>query len=298
MAQLKYAEYIKKLDFHDYGPGSYRQGVTMDSKFLGIDAQIEFGSFWSAGLMNMKTGMHKHDFDQFMFFFGADTNDMGELGAEIELILGEEKHLITTSTAVYAPKGFPHFPANIVRMNKRFLFLTISVAAQYSEIPVPDENPLQKPHVWIFTSKYRDRIVQPPFVRKGAWSYGPTNADDSGGHLGVVQSNIFDTMILCESLKKAPYRFGPEPEKPHAHTQPEFLVFMGADTADLSKLGGEVEIFLGKEMERHVITSPSAVLVPSGLPHCPVTVTRVDKPFILCDCRPYGTGRVSARSPG
>ena len=95
---------------------------------------------------------------------------------------------------------------------------------------------------------------------------------------------------LYESLKKAPYRFDPDPTKPHTHPQPEILFFLGVDTNDLSQLGGEVECSLGEEMEKHIITRPTAVVVPAGLPHNPLTITKVDKPFILLDCRPFGHG--------
>ncbi len=300
MAETKYGKYVKKLEFKDYGPGSYRQGTLLDSKTLGMDARIEFGSYWSAGKMGGKSsGIHSHDFNQMMFWFGGDTRDMGELGAEVQLSLGteQEKHMITTSSSVFVPKGMAHFPADIIRMDKRFLFLTVSCAADYQETPVvPDAK--EAGQVWMFFAKYRDNVAQAPFLRKGAWSYGPTNADDSGGHLAAIRSGLFETMIMCESIKKAPYRFGPNPEKPHVHSLPEVLLFMGSDMNDLNVLGGEMEFALGKEMEIHTISSPTAVIVPGKLVHCPLTITRVDKPFIICDVRPFGTDPiVNPRSP-
>jgi hypothetical protein len=300
MSEKKYGQYVKELVFKDYGPDSYRQGIIMDSQFLGMDAQIEFGTYWSAGKIGGKSaGPHTHDFDQLMFFFGADTRDMSELGAEVEFYMGPEpeKHMITSSTSVFIPKGFPHFPGNIARMEKRFICLTVSCAAKYQETPATLENkPEDVQPKFFFFDKYHDRVVQAPFLRKGAWSYGPTNMDDAGGALAAIKSNDIATMIMCESLKKAPYRFGPDPEKPHAHTQPEVLIFMGADTNDLSILGGEVEFALGKEQERHIINKPTAFVIPAKFAHCPVTITKVDKPFILCDCRPFGTGVPNAKS--
>jgi hypothetical protein len=95
---------------------------------------------------------------------------------------------------------------------------------------------------------------------------------------------------MCESLKKAPYRFGPYPDKPHAHPKPEILFFMSTDTSDLSNLGGEAELCLGKEMERHIINEPCAVVLPKGFLHLPLTITKIDRPFILTDVRPFGSG--------
>jgi len=295
MTATKYGHYVRKLSFKDDGPGFYRQVATLDTTTLGLDAIIEYGAYWAPGYMGQEPhGPHVHDFDQVMLWLGADTNDMGELGAEVELCLGEEgeKHMITTSTALAVPKGMPHFPANIIKMDKRFVFLTVSCAAEYKETALPiDKKALDKSPVMSFISKYRDNVINLSFTRKGAWSYGPKNRDDSGGSLSFIRARepIFDFLIMCESIKKAPYRFGPEPDKPHVHSKPEILIFMGTDLNDLTRLGAEAEICLGKEMERHVITAPTAVVIPGGLAHNPLVITKVDRPMILCDIRPFGS---------
>jgi hypothetical protein len=295
VAERKYGEYVKKLTFRDNGPGLYRQVTKMSGKSLGLDVHIEYGTYWAAGSMGKEPyGSHVHDFNQVMLWLGADMNDMGELGAEVELCLGEEaeKHMITTSTAVSVPKGLPHFPATITRMDKRFIFVAVSCAPECKEKPLPsNKKAFEKTPVMTWNAKYRDNIINLAFTRKGAWSYGPKNQDDSGGYLAFIRGKNpeFDFLIMYESLKKAPYRFGPEPDKPHAHPMPEILFFMGTDTDNLSELGGEVEIYLGKEMERQVITLPTAVVIPGKLPHCPLIVTRVDRPFVLMDVRPFGT---------
>ena len=167
-------------------------------------------------------------------------------------------------------------------------------ASECTETQVPaDEKALESAPVATWNAKHRDKIINLPFIRKGAWSYGPDNRDDSGGHLAFIRPNnpAFEFLIMCETLKKAPYRFGPDPDKPHAHPKPEILFFIGTDLNDLSQLGGEAEFYLGKqdEMERYVITEPTAVVVPDGLAHCPLVITRVDRPFYLTDVRPFGS---------
>jgi hypothetical protein len=93
-----------------------------------------------------------------------------------------------------------------------------------------------------------------------------------------------------ESMNKAPYRFGPVPDKPHVHPYTEFLLFMGADPYDLSDLGAECEMYMGKEMEKHVITTPSVAIQPKGVAHCPLIVTKQEKPWIFGVLRPWGHG--------
>jgi uncharacterized RmlC-like cupin family protein len=295
MAATKYGHYVKELSFDGESPGFFRQVTCLNSKSFGVDAVIEFGTYIAAGRMDGEPcGTHTHDFNQVMLFLGADTDDIGALGAEVELCLGAEgeKHMVTTSTAVSVPEGFPHFPANISRMEKRFIFMTVSCASEYSMSPVPSEDePLKNPPVMSFASKYRDRIINLSFTRKGAWTYGPTNPDDSGGHLAFIRGRDvdFDFLIMCESIKKAPYRFGPNPEKPHVHPRPEILFFIGTDTDDLTDLGGEVEISIGDDGEKHVFNKTTAVVLPGGVPHCPLTITGVERPFYLTDVRPYGS---------
>jgi hypothetical protein len=295
MVRTKYGQYIKKLVFRDDRPGYYRQVATLDGEALGLDAHIEYGAYWAAGSMGAAPySPHVHDFNQVMVWLGADPADMGELGAEVELCLGEEgeKHMITTSTAAAVPRGMPHFPANITRMDKRFVFMTVSCAPDYKErLLRPDKKIFEKTPVMMFNAKYRDSITNISFMRKGAWSYGPKNRDDSGGSLAFIRGreSMFDFLIMCESVKRAPYRFGPEPDKPHVHPRPEILFFMGTDLDDLGRLGAEVEICLGKEMERHLITAPTAVVIPGGLAHNPLVITKIDRPMMLIDVRPFGS---------
>jgi uncharacterized RmlC-like cupin family protein len=299
----KYSKYVKSLMFTDDGYGSLRQKTTMDSEFLGMDVIIEFGTLWSAGMVGKEPHIpHKHNFNQVLYWFSGNTSDMSDLGAEVEFFLGEEneKQMINCSTAVGIPAGMPHMPANVIKMDKRIILMTVSVTGKYEETPLPaKKEQFENQPLAGFGAKHRRQFIQVPFIRKGPWSYGQLNPDDSGGALGVINGKDtgFDFIIMCESLKKAPYRFGPIPDKPHVHKNPEILIFMGTDTNDITQLGGEAEIALGKEMELHKITKPTAVIVPGGLPHNPLTITKVDKPFILTDVRPYGMEPPSRTTP-
>jgi uncharacterized RmlC-like cupin family protein len=295
MAGEKYGKYVKELSFRNDLPGFYRQVTELSGAPFGLDFHVQYGVYQAPGYMGGKPYRpHKHDYNQVMFWLGADTGDMGDLGAEVELYLGEEgeKHMVTSTTAVAVPAGIPHFPANITRMDKRFIFMTVSCAPECREIALPagGEKDASQPAT-IFDAKYRENIINVAFIRKSAWHYGPKNPDDSGGSLAFIRGRDpkFDFLIMCESLKKAPYRFGPEPDKPHAHTKLEILFFIGTDLNDITQLGGEAEIYLGKEMERYVINKPTAVVIPGKVPHNPLVITRVDRPFILCDVRPLGT---------
>ena len=78
---------------------------------------------------------HAHDFDMYIIFLGFDADNMGDLGAEIEMCLGEEeeKHIITSPTCVYIPKGMKHCPLNFKRVDKPILFIHCTLASEYKK---------------------------------------------------------------------------------------------------------------------------------------------------------------------
>ncbi len=64
------------------------------------------------------------------------------------------------------------------------------------------------------------------------------------------------------------------------HPYNECLIFAGLDRRDIKKLHAEISVCLGEEREEHTFTEPSIVVIPAGIPHGPVTVKRVDRPFV------------------
>jgi len=69
----------------------------------------------------------------------------------------------------------------------------------------------------------------------------------------------------------------------HSHDFQEVLCFMGGNPLDITDFGAEVEIQLGPEHEKHVITKASCISIPPNLPHCPLNIKRVDKPIIFLE---------------
>ena len=72
----------------------------------------------------------------------------------------------------------------------------------------------------------------------------------------------------------------------HKHEHAQYLCFIGGNPMDIRDFGAEVELYLGEEGEKHIITKTTVVHVPAGVSHCPLNFVRVDKPIIFMDIYP------------
>lgn len=75
---------------------------------------------------------HCHIYDEYLLFLSLDPDNMADLGGEVELWMGDEKHMITQSTAVFVPKGMWHTPLIFRRVDRPYLFCAISFTTKYS----------------------------------------------------------------------------------------------------------------------------------------------------------------------
>jgi hypothetical protein len=139
MAEDKYGKYI----ITDLKPGLNIPGFRAESsdrmthlRWLG-DAVIQ-GSphvecvwIWRASPGTGPTP-HTHDFDEILGFFGTNSADPEDLGADVELWLEDEKHIFSKSCLVYIPKGMKHCPLRSIRLDTPVFHFMIAIASQYS----------------------------------------------------------------------------------------------------------------------------------------------------------------------
>ena len=282
MTDLKYGNYIKPLSFKHEVPDSHLQDIKMYSVPLGgLNAHIQYGICFNPGDKARNEGAsYAHNFDTLLLFIGLDMDDMTKLGAEIELSLGaeKEKHLFSNASAVAVPKGCPYFPLKVKRLDSPFLLMEISLTGDWRvERFISDDRSRGKP-----PHKHKGCIIDLVFRRKASF-YGPGTMEDSGGDITIIMGEDlgFDLHIYYESIKKAPYVFGPVPHRGHAHNFEECVLLIGSDPHAPEKLGAEAVEAMGREKEEHLINAPVVAIFPKRFPHGPLKITKVEDPFIF-----------------
>ncbi len=68
----------------------------------------------------------------------------------------------------------------------------------------------------------------------------------------------------------------------HHHLVDEYFAILGAELPDVfSSFDAEIELCMGPEEEKHIITKPMFVSIPKGFHHCPLNFKKVNKPILF-----------------
>ena len=95
-------------------------------------------------------------------------------------------------------------------------------------------------------------------------------------HIAWLDNEIIKGAFYLECLW---FQEGADVNRVEAHTHDfdEVIGFFGTNPADQRDLGGEIELWL--DGEKHVLDRSVMIFVPAGMPHCPLVLTRVDRPI-------------------
>ncbi len=130
----------------------------------------------------------------------------------------------------------------------------------------------------LFSTKLKENSIVPEIV-PGPQAYFRGDSDLPGAKINMGwQIFIKDYKLEMES---------------HHHDTDEYLFFLGATLPDLvGSFDAEIEYFMGKEYEKHVITQATVLYIPAGVEHNPCWIKRVGKPlfFTALQLAPYFNG--------
>jgi hypothetical protein len=132
MAADKYGKYFIR---NPIKPGKFCPRLVFYSRQHQAVGEKDFSLLWNCVTEPylMVRDAHSHDFDQFLHFYGANSLDITDFDAEIEMSLGEEgeKHVITGPTVLHIPKNTVHCPLNFKVVNKPVIFMNVALTPQY-----------------------------------------------------------------------------------------------------------------------------------------------------------------------
>ena len=211
---------------------------------------------------------HSHDFHQFITWIGADLKDISEFKAEQFICLGEEqeRHIVNTPTILNLPAGTPHCPAGWLKVEKPIYHLDIFLSPDYAKTDVRLDDDQTS------GTRYGKHLIPAPV---GPAQNGPKintlafSAHQYGADLGWFVVPVLEPRVM--------------EEKPHRHDFHQFFCFMGSNPENLNDFDAEIEVYLGDEGEKHVITSPTVLHISPGLMHCPMIYKKVNMPVLHID---------------
>jgi hypothetical protein len=131
--------------------------------------------------------------------------------------------------------------------------------------------------------KYANYIANPPHIQIKAHEDGRVVFNG----LMVRRAQLGYDMTLGHQFITKPYISN---NPCHTHNFQEFLAWYGGNPNDPEDFGAEVVFYLGEEQEKYVFTKPTIVSLPTGFPHCPLMVIRVDRPIVQIEIMLVGEG--------
>ena len=124
----------------------------------------------------------------------------------------------------------------------------------------------KKKYEQLVFSGFRENMDLPFIAKPQAYFRGAHQIPGAGINMGW---QLFIKPILLET-------------EPHTHKVDEYLIFLGNNPADwFSSFDAEIDLFLGEEMEKYVITKPTIVYIPPDMSHCPLDVRVITQPVLF-----------------
>ena len=205
---------------------------------------------------------HSHPFGEFLYFIGSDPDNPEDLGAVVEIGIGEEWQKLTfDKTAVlYFRTGLQHAPVYVKKVDRPFYFGHVMQSSSYAKADEPGENEKATTKV-----EYGEVIKHPVFKKT-----------DYGTELIFIgkDHDAMDADIYFYTVKKPAVI--PQPDETKGYNR--FGILMGGDPKKIPDFTAEVEITLGTENETQVIDSTTVFHIPAGIPGKDINFRKVDSP--------------------
>ena len=124
-------------------PQDIRRSIAwMDSSVA--EGACSFECIWYYKPMEGPPAHVHEDSCEILGYFGSDPHDPYNLNGEIIYTIDGEEYSITESTLIFLPKGLPHSPYRVVRVDKPIFHFAVLPERHFSQlmkVPEPDHKP-------------------------------------------------------------------------------------------------------------------------------------------------------------
>jgi hypothetical protein len=136
MPESKYGKFIVEKPANKF----IRKWTSVRKVNTYVDEKVVEGGYYFMGTWWYKASKIPHpskehvhvDWDEYLGFMGTNAKDPLDLGGEVELWLGGEKHMLTKSCMVFIPAGVTHCPVYFRRVDTPIWFLATGPQKKYT----------------------------------------------------------------------------------------------------------------------------------------------------------------------
>jgi hypothetical protein len=117
------------------GPGNGDEVVWLYGDDLeGFNVNFTWGFYSQCGKWHRGGEAHYHPEAEILCFLGLDPDNLGYLGAELELGMGKdyERHIFNTPTIAICPAAFPHLPLITRWCDKPYGFIVVCLSGEHA----------------------------------------------------------------------------------------------------------------------------------------------------------------------
>jgi len=279
-----YEKYLVRKPIYEAGAPmvSNRQSPTMtlmsNAHVPESNCYIEPG--WIYGMPEPNPHIHEmtHRYDEIVLHFGSDPDNPEELGGEIDFFVGGQPLKFSTTTALFVPRGVRHGPLIWKKFSKPHVEMAFIIGTGNLKEGWGDSGAHEQKEG--LPQKTDDVNYEKYLVRKPIYE---TNGLKIKGRRSPLMTYMSKALVPeCDIYVGLNWIWDIPDQNPyileHSHDHAEILLFIGSDHKDPENLGGEIELYVvGQPL---TFSTTSALFIPKGMRHGPLTWKKVAKPHM------------------
>jgi hypothetical protein len=271
VAEKKYAKNVVPMKYIKGRGGANAKQMTFMSgeQMGGLELNFVIGVYDETGDWAPNMGAHVHPFDECLVFFGYGE-DLNYLGADMSLSQGKEYEVnkFSVPMVVGAPANLPHCPLITEKVYDKFGHFHLACSGKYAGTGVKQEGTTNG-------KKYK-YLYHPMKAKKGKGGADARQIISVEGAKDLAGIPINFKL----AIHKGTGDFYPG-KGSLVHPYDSCVAFFGRQTDDISKLGAEISVELGEEHEKYTFDVPTAIWLPKGTPHFPVTCNKCTHTYTM-----------------